>query len=54
MKAADVKAVTMKVLSAMGKVVTFILIALGVLLLIAERLHETFFSPVVNFIRSII
>ena len=54
MKAADVKAVTMKVLSAMGKAVMFILIALGVLLLLAERLHETFFSPVVNFIRSMI
>jgi hypothetical protein len=54
MKAADVKTVTMKVLSAMGKIITFILITLGVLLLIAERLHETFFSPVVNFIRSMI
>ena len=48
------KATVMKVLSTIGKAAMFLLVALCVLLLLAERLHETFFSPVVNFIRSLI
>jgi hypothetical protein len=48
------KATVMKVLRAVGKAAMFLVVALCVILLLAERLHETFFSPVVNFIRSLI
>lgn len=40
-----------KILAFIGKVVAFILIAAGVIVLLAERMQETSF---VNFIRSLI
>lgn len=39
-----------KLLRFLGKVVTFVVIAAGVMLLIAERMHENSF---VNFIRAL-
>jgi hypothetical protein len=44
----------MKALSTVGKAIMFLLVVLCVVLLFAERMHETFFHPVLNFIRSLI
>jgi hypothetical protein len=44
------KVTVAKVLGLMGKAVMYILIAAGVFLLLAERLHET---PFLNFVRSL-
>ena len=39
-----------KIVKVMGKIVAFVLIAAGVVLLLAERMHE---GPFTNFIRSL-
>jgi hypothetical protein len=44
------KITVVKILRLVGKAVTFILVAAGVVLLLAERLHE---APFVNFIRTL-
>ncbi len=48
------KVTLMKVLSTVGKAVMFVIVAICVILIFAERMHETFFDPVLNFIRSMI
>jgi hypothetical protein len=48
------KVTLMKVLSTVGKGVMFVIVAICVMLIFAERMHETFFDPVLNFIRSLI
>jgi hypothetical protein len=48
------KVTLMKVLSMIGKAVMFVVIAICIVLIFAERMHETFFNPVLNFIRSLI
>jgi hypothetical protein len=48
------KGTLMKALSTIGKAIAFVIVGICVLLLIAERMHETFFDPVLNFIRSLI
>lgn len=46
----DMKVTVAKLLRLLGKVVTFVVIVAGVMLLIAERMHENSF---VNFIRAL-
>jgi hypothetical protein len=48
------KGTLMKALNMVGKAIMFVVIAICVVLLFAERMHETFFNPVLNFIRSLI
>ena len=48
------KVTLMKILSMIGKAVMFVVIAICIALIFAERMHETFFNPVLNFIRSLI
>jgi hypothetical protein len=48
------KVTLMKALSRVGKAIMFIVIVICLVLLFAERMHETFFDPALNFIRSLI
>jgi hypothetical protein len=48
------KVTLMKILSTIGKAIMFVVIAICIVLIFAERMHETFFNPVLNFIRSLI
>jgi hypothetical protein len=48
------KVTLMKALSMVGKAIMFVIVAMCVMLLFAERMHETFFDPVLNFVRSLI
>lgn len=48
------KMTLMKALSMVGKAIVFVIIAVCVILIFAERMHETFFNPVINFMRSLI